>query len=78
MKIAIIGTYPPRRCGIGTFTHNLAKAIIQNTNDRNIADRIMIAAVTEDDAEYEYPEEVQIIIRQNQQNDYIRAANSIN
>ena len=78
MKIALIGTYPPRRCGIGTFTHNLAKAIIQNTNDRNIADRIMIAAVTEDDAEYEYPEEVQIIIRQNQQNDYVRAANSIN
>lgn len=28
MKIAFIGTYPPRQCGIGTFTHNLVKAVV--------------------------------------------------
>ena len=26
-KIAFVGTYLPRRCGIGTFTHDLCRAV---------------------------------------------------
>ncbi len=29
MKIAFIGTYPPRECGIGTFTNNLLDSVLQ-------------------------------------------------
>ena len=28
MKYAFIGTYPPRECGIGTFTNNLLDSVL--------------------------------------------------
>ena len=30
MKIAFIGTYTPRECGIGTFTKNLVDSVVCN------------------------------------------------
>ena len=78
MKIAFIGTYPPRQCGIGTFTNNLVKAIVQNTPSKKITNHAMVIAINEEDAKYEYPEEVKFIIRQNHQPDYINAAKFIN
>jgi hypothetical protein len=78
MKIAFIGTYPPRQCGIGTFTNNLVKAIVQNTPSKKITNHATVIAINEDDAKYEYPEEVKFIIRQNHQPDYINAAKFIN
>jgi hypothetical protein len=29
MKLAYIATYPPRECGIGTFTNNLFKSMLK-------------------------------------------------
>jgi glycosyltransferase involved in cell wall biosynthesis len=78
MKIAFIGTYPPRQCGIGTFTHNLVKAVAVNTDSREIAKNAMIIAINENENSYDYPEEVKYVIRQNQQNDYIEASKLIN
>ncbi len=78
MKLAFIGTYPPRQCGIGTFTNNLVKAIVAHTDSKRIAKNAMILAINEDDQEYEYPEEVKYTIRQNHQRDYIEAAKFIN
>jgi glycosyltransferase involved in cell wall biosynthesis len=76
MKITFIGTYPPRGCGIGTFTQNLVKAM-SSTDDNNTNEAIVIAM--DDMAEtYPYPPEVQLTIRQEQQPDYIEAARFIN
>jgi len=78
MKIAFIGTYPPRQCGIGTFTRNLVKAVVSNTDSKKTKENAIIIAVNEDEQNYDYPEEVKHIIRQNHQRDYIEAAKYIN
>ena len=76
MKIAYISTYPPRECGIATFNYNLRKAINSNLDSSND----FVVAMTDSDTiqEYDYPEEVKFTIRQEQQTDYIEAANFIN
>jgi glycosyltransferase involved in cell wall biosynthesis len=78
MKIAFIGTYPPKQCGIGTFTHNLLKAIVQNTEHRIVTDMAMVIAINDKDRLYDYPNEVKFTVERNQQSDYINAANYIN
>jgi glycosyltransferase involved in cell wall biosynthesis len=81
MKIAYISTYPPRECGIATFNQNLMRAISANYPDREkITDGGYVVALNDSENlnEYEYPEEVKYIIRQNHQKDYIKAANYIN
>jgi glycosyltransferase involved in cell wall biosynthesis len=81
MKIAYISTYPPRECGIATFNQNLVRAIGANFPERESllkGDFVVALTDSEDMHEYEYPEEVKYIIRQNHQKDYIRAANYIN
>lgn len=81
MKIAYISTYPPRECGIATFNQNLMRAISANYPERKtLLQGGFVVAIndSEDLSEYEYPEEVKYVIRQNHQKDYIRAANFIN
>ncbi|MDB4903045.1 MAG: pimA [Mucilaginibacter sp.] len=80
MKIAYISTYPPRECGIATFNQNLMRAINANFPKRGILQSGFVVALNDSETiqEYEYPEEVKYIIRQNHQKDYIRAANYIN
>lgn len=81
MKIAYISTYPPRECGIATFNQNLMRAIATNFPERKTLlgnDYVVALTDSENMHEYEYPEEVKYIVRQNHQKDYIRAANFIN
>lgn len=79
MKIAYISTYPPRECGLATFNCNLIKAINANFDQPILETSMVIAMNNSDDvAEYDYPKEVKFIIRQNNQDDYIAAANFIN
>src|ERR1700743_3489261 len=81
MKIAYISTYPPRECGIATFNQNLVKAIASNFPERETllkGDFVVALTDSENLQEYEYPEEVKYVVRQNHQKDYIRAANFIN
>src|SRR6195952_2657172 len=80
MKIAYISTYPPRECGLATFNQNLMRAISANFPDRrSLLQGGFVVALNDSENlhEYEYPEEVKYVIRQNHQKDYIRAANYI-
>lgn len=78
MKIAYISSYPPRECGIATFNQNLLKAIGYNKNA--VSEDSFVVAMNDAESldEYEYPKEVKYIIRQENQKDYIRAADYIN
>ncbi|MFI5130982.1 MAG: glycosyltransferase family 4 protein [Chitinophagales bacterium] len=75
MKIAYIGTYPPRECGIGTFTRNKFLAMIDGQDGRHEG---MIIAMNDQEGTYDYPDEVKFVIQYDRQEDYIEAADFIN
>ena len=75
MKLAYIGTYPPRLCGIGTFTENLATSMYESGMG---VSEILVFAMNDHNLDYAYPPEVKLRIEQEQQTDYIEAANFIN
>lgn len=78
MKIAYIGTYPPRECGIGTFTQNLFASMTNRGKDSRKQHEGIVIAMDDQEESYDYPKEVQLKIRQEQQADYIEAARFIN
>ncbi|SFB74856.1 Glycosyltransferase involved in cell wall bisynthesis [Flagellimonas taeanensis] len=75
MKLAYIGTYPPRECGIGTFTQNLAHSMLENGKG---VKEIMVFSMNDHNQKYPYPPEVKLSINQEQQTDYLEAVNYIN
>lgn len=73
MKIAFVATYPPRECGIGTFTQSLAHAM-RRSGDHEV----IIIAMHDGQENYAFPAEVKLTIRQEHQTDYLKAADFIN
>jgi glycosyltransferase involved in cell wall biosynthesis len=71
-KIAIIGNYPPRKCGIATFTKDLNDGIKENG--------VTTAVVAMNDGlnRYDYPDDVVFEIEQNVMASYINAAEYLN
>ena len=78
MKIAFIGTYPPRECGIGTFTNNLLDSVLQAKKAEKDNFEAFVVAVDDHNLTYDYPREVKLKIRQDSQEDYLKAAKYIN
>ncbi len=78
MKIVYIATYPPRECGIGTFTQNKLKSISHLLNANGEKHEGVVVAISEAEKQYDYPPEVGFVIRQDQQQDYLKAAAFIN
>jgi len=72
MKIAIIGTYPPRQCGIATFTCDLYKSLAYSS-----AEKPTIVALSDGSESY-FPTEVSIVIERDKIESYRRAAKLIN
>lgn len=74
-KIAVIGNYLPRQCGIATFTTDLSQALARElTNEDNLIN----IAMDDIPEGYNYPHQVKFRIRQNVQSDYFWAADYLN
>ncbi len=72
MKIANLGTYPPKQCGIATFSMDLRNSLLVNNVE------VDIIAISDESYQYDYPAEVQFNINQSQLEDYKAAADFIN
>jgi glycosyltransferase involved in cell wall biosynthesis len=73
-RIALIGDYPPRRCGIATFTADIYEALKLARPDSLIE----VYALTDIEGAYDYPAEVVCEIRQNEIGDYLSAGDRLN
>jgi glycosyltransferase involved in cell wall biosynthesis len=71
---AFVSTYPPRLCGIATFTRDLAQALA--AADRRVGTTIV--AMTDESDARAMPECVRFEIRRGVKDDYARAADFIN
>jgi polysaccharide biosynthesis protein PslF len=72
--VAYVSSYPPRACGIATFTRNLSDSVAGS--GRNLGTRI--AAINDEGASYDYPSQVRWTIDQCDPDSWKRAAADIN
>lgn len=75
IRIAVVGNYLPRQCGIATFTADLCNAIRTHLTRK---ENIFVIAMDDIPEGYDYPEIVKIEIRAEMIKDYKRAADYIN
>lgn len=70
-KIAFVADYPPRKCGIATFTHDLRRAIATRYPEA----ACHVVAINDLPEGYDYPPEVRFEIREQRPGDYEEALN---
>jgi glycosyltransferase involved in cell wall biosynthesis len=73
-RIAVIGNYLPRQCGIATFTTDLCTAVAAEYG----GERLFAIPVNDPDSSYDYPEQVRIEIAQEDLVSYERTAEFLN
>src|SRR5512138_2115874 len=73
-RVAFIGNYLPRQCGIATFTSDLAEAF----NEEFPQIQTLTLAMNDIEEGYAYPAQVRYEIQQDDRLDYERAANFLN
>ncbi|MFH1264055.1 MAG: glycosyltransferase [Pseudomonadota bacterium] len=73
-RIAVIGDYLPRQCGIATFTTDLCEALSTQFPQT----QVFAAPVNDTDDGYDYPSRVRFEIEQDDLSSYRRAADFLN
>src|ERR1700712_346123 len=68
-KIAFVGDYLPRKCGIATFTHDMYASVADCFPDAEC----FVAPVNDRPEGYDYPPEVRFEIDQQNLESYLRA-----
>src|SRR5580704_5263586 len=73
-RIAIIGNYLPRQCGIATFTTDLCDAVSAEYG----TERLFAMPVNDPESNYSYPERVRFELTEEELTSYHRAAEFLN
>ena len=73
-RIAFVGNYLPRQCGIATFTTDLCAALGTEFG----SGRLFAIPVNDPESSYEYPEQVRLELEQEDLSSYERAAEFLN
>ncbi len=73
-RIAFVGNYLPRECGIATFTTDLCTALASEYGQ----ERLFAIPVNDPDSSYDYPEQVRLELEQEDPASYERAADFLN
>jgi glycosyltransferase involved in cell wall biosynthesis len=73
-RIAFVGNYLPRQCGIATFTTDLCTALATEYG----SERLFAIPVNDPESCYEYPERVRLELEQEDLSSYERAADFLN
>ncbi len=78
MKIACIGNYPPRECGIATFTRDFMEAV-KSAGDKTMEENeTYVIAMNDQPTGYDYPQIVTQEINRDRPQDYLKAVKYIN
>src|SRR6516164_10989946 len=73
-KIAFVGDYLPRKCGIATFTHDMYASVAGCFPDAEC----LVVPVNDRPEGYDYPPEVRFEIDEQDLDSYLRAADFLN
>jgi glycosyltransferase involved in cell wall biosynthesis len=73
-RIAFVGNYLPRQCGIATFTTDICTALASEFG----GDRLFAIPVNDPDSAYDYPSQVRLELDQEDLASYERAAEFLN
>lgn len=74
LRVAFVSTYPPRECGIATYTQDLVEAI----SNLQVLKPSVVVAINDRGGHYDYPGEVRFQIDRERVESYVEAAEFIN
>jgi len=75
MNVAVIGNYVPRRCGLATFTTDVATWVARTLGPES---DVFVVAMNDREDGYDYPPMVRFEVLANNPRDYPRAADYVN
>ena len=74
-EILVITSYPPRECGIATYSQDLIKAL-NNKFSKSLS--VRVCALKTGNQDYDYPDEVKYILNTSEVTSYLNLAHTIN